>query len=295
VTAVDGNPSIVTAALTNGASLQAHFSGGTPAVIAALTPSLSIAAGVTMTWTVQALVLNNGQPAGGQAVFWQSGSSGLTAQDTSGAITNPSGLATRQLTVGPLAEGQVATIQACLNGTNQCVTYTALGARAEFASLEAVSGVSQSMLVEATPTQIVLRILDMDGNPMAGGSVALYQTIYAWTPPCSTQQVCAPGVLLDNQVATAMSGVDGTVTFTPVSLPGIPTTLDALAATGNSASVNISIDQHPRPTAPRSTPPQRDRQGSAAALVRIRFASPPKRRHLVRDCNPGSRRIDPLG
>jgi hypothetical protein len=245
ITAVDANPSIVTAALTNGASLQAHFSGGTPAVLAALTPSLSIAAGVTLPWTVQALVLNNGQPAAGQAVFWQSGTSGLTAQDTSGAITNPSGLATRQLTVGPLAEGQLATISACLNGTSQCVTYTALGARPEYASLQAVSGVSQITSVQSTPAQVTLRILDMDGNPMAGGSVALYQALYAWAPPCGSHQLCAPSNLLATQVATATSAIDGTVTFSPASLPGIPTTLQALAVTGNTASVNIAIEQHP--------------------------------------------------
>jgi hypothetical protein len=245
ITAVDANPSIVTAALTNGASLQSHFSGGAPAVIAALTPSLSIAAGVTLPWTVQALVLNNGQPAAGQAVFWQSGTSGLTAQDTSGAITNPSGLATRQLTVGPLAEGQLATISACLNGTSQCVTYTALGARPEYASLQAVSGVSQITSVQSTPAQVTLRILDMDGNPMAGGSVALYQALYAWAPPCGSHQLCAPSNLLATQVATATSAIDGTVTFSSASLPGIPTTLQALAVTGNTASVNIAIEQHP--------------------------------------------------
>jgi hypothetical protein len=245
VTAIDASPSIVTAALTNGASLQSHFSGGTPAVIAALSPSLSIAAGVTLSWTVQALVLNKGQPAAGQSVFWQSGTSGLTAQNTSGAITNPAGLATRQLTVGPLAEGQFATISACLNGTSQCVAYTALGARPEYASLQAVSGVSQITSVQSTPAQITLRILDMDGNPMAGGSVALYQALYAWAPPCSAHQVCPPSNLLAAQVSTAASAIDGTVTFTPASLPGIPTTLQALAVTGNTASVNIAIEQHP--------------------------------------------------
>jgi hypothetical protein len=181
----------------------------------------------------------------GQAVFWQSGASGLTAQNTTGAITTPAGLATRQLTVGPLAEGQVATINACLNGTAQCVTYTALGARPEYASLEAVSGVNQTMSVQSTPAQIVLRIIDMDGNPMAGGSVALYQALYAWEPPCAAHRVCPPANLLANQVSTATSAIDGTVNFIPATLPGIPTTLEALATEGNTATVNITIEQHP--------------------------------------------------
>jgi hypothetical protein len=54
--------SIVTAALTNGSSLQAQFVGGTPPVLSVLTPQLSLAAGATFTWTVQALVENNGVP-----------------------------------------------------------------------------------------------------------------------------------------------------------------------------------------------------------------------------------------
>jgi hypothetical protein len=139
----------------------------------------------------------------------------------------------------------LATINACLNGTNQCVTYNAVGARPEYASLNAVSGVSQIISVQATPAQITLRVLDMDGNPMAGGSVALYQALYAWSPPCDAHQVCPPANLLATQVATATSATDGTVNFAPVSLAGIPTTLQALAATGNTASVNITVEQHP--------------------------------------------------
>jgi len=58
-------------------------------------------------------------------------------------------------------------------------------------------------------------------------------------------QVCPPANLLANQVVTATSAIDGTVNFIPASLPGIPTTLDALATEGNTATVNITIEQHP--------------------------------------------------
>ena len=245
VTAVDANPSIVTASLTNGASLQSHFSGGASAVIAALAPTLSIAAGATLSWTVQALVLNNGQPMAGQAVFWQSGS--LRPHRTEHHRRNHQPQRPRHATAHrrPARRGQVATISACLNGTSQCVTYTALGARPEYASLEAVSGASQTMSVQSTPAQVALRIIDMDGNPMAGGSVALYQALYAWAPPCAAHQVCPPANLLANQVSTATSAIDGTVNFIPFTLPGIPTTLYALATEGDTATVNIAIEQHP--------------------------------------------------
>jgi hypothetical protein len=245
VTAVNGTWSIVTASLGNGSSLQAQFAGGTPPVLAAVTPQLSLAAGTTFNWTVQALVLSNGVPAGNQSVAWQTAMSGIAPQGLVSALTSSNGVATNTLTVGPLAEGQEVSINACLNGTSQCVAFTAYGARPEYAILEPVSGADQSLAAAGTPNEIVLRLLDMDGNPMAGGTVALYQALYAWTPPCAPPVVCAQGTLLATQSATATSAVDGTVTFAAASLPGVATNLSGLAASGNTATVNIAIEQRP--------------------------------------------------
>jgi hypothetical protein len=244
-TAVDGTWSILTASLTNGSSLEAQFAGGTPPTLKSLTPQLSLAAGATTSWTVQALVLNNGVPASRQSVAWQSAGSGITVQSGNAVLTNSSGIATQTLTAGPLIEGQTATANACLNGTGQCVAYTAFGSRPEYAILKAVSGTIQTLSTAETPSQITLRLLDMDGNFMAGGSVALYQSLYAWTPPCAPHGVCPPAPLLSSQAATATSGLDGTVTFSPATLPGVATNLVGLATSGNTSTVSVSIEQHP--------------------------------------------------
>jgi hypothetical protein len=244
VTAVNSSWSTVTASLTNGSMLQTEFSGGTAPTISSLSPMLSVAAGATVTWTTQALVLSNGLPASGKTVIWQAATSGITIQ--SGAVTtNSNGIATMTLTVGALSEGQTATVNACLNGSSPCVTYTAFGARPEYASIVAVSGTSQSLSVQSTAAQITLRVLDMDGNPMAGASVVLYQALYAWAPPCPPQGRCAQAPLLATQAATAASALDGSVTFIPASLPGVATNLLALAVTGNNGSINIAVEQHP--------------------------------------------------
>jgi hypothetical protein len=245
VTAVDATWSIVTAALTNGSSLQAHFNGGTPPVLASLTPQLSLAAGATFTWTVQALVLSSGLPLSGQSVAWQMPSSGIGSLGSTAAITGANGIAAKILTVGPLAEGQQVSATACLNGTSQCIAFNAFGSRPEYALLEAVSGTAQSLSLQSTPGQITLRLLDTDGNPMAGGSVELYQALYAWAPPCAAHGVCAQAPLLATQSATATSAIDGAVAFTPASLPGVATNLLGLAASGNTASVNVAVEQHP--------------------------------------------------
>ena len=243
VTAVDGSLSIVTASLTNGSKVEAQFTGGTPPSLASLTPELSVAAGTTLTWTVEALALTNGNPASGQAVRWTSGS-GITAPGAA-VETDAGGIAAQTLSVGPLAEGQLATIEACVNGTTSCTSFSAIGARPEYATLVAVSGTSQTLAAAGTPSQVVLRVLDMDGNPMANGTVSFYQALYAWTPPCGTHTVCAPGVLLATETSTGISGIDGSVMFAPASMPGVATELVGLAATGNTATVGVGIQQGP--------------------------------------------------
>lgn len=246
VTANDGTWSIVTASLTNGSSLQAQFAGGTPPVLSVLTPRLSLAAGATFTWTVQALVLSSGVPLGNQSVTWQTSSGGgISAQGSLAALTASSGVATKNLTVGPLAEGQTVTINACLNGTGQCVAFTAYGARPEYALLRPISGVAQSLAATGTPSEIALRLLDMDGNPMAGGTVSLYQALYAWSPPCAPHTVCTQGALLSSQASSAISALDGSVTFAPISIPGVATSLSGVAASGNTATVSIAVEQQP--------------------------------------------------
>ena len=245
VTAVDGTWSIVTASLTNGASLQAQFAGGTPPTLAALTPRLSLAAGATLSWTVQALVLKNGSPSAAQTVNWTASGNGIAAQGSAATSTDAAGIATETLTVGPLSEGQVATFNACLNGTSQCVAFSAIGARPEYVALEAVSGTEQSLSVAGTPAPITLRLLDMDGNPMAAGTVTLSQSVYAWAPPCTSHGPCPAANLLATQTAMATSGLDGTVTFTPATIPGVATNLLGLASSGNTATINITVEQHP--------------------------------------------------
>jgi len=244
ITAPSAGSSVVTAFLTNGASLQAHFSGGTAPNLSALTPMLSVAAGVTVNWTTQALALLSGTPAPGQTVTWQP-VGGISPQGPPSTATNSNGIASKSLAVGPLSEGQQITSNACLNGTSQCVSFIALGARAEFAWLEPISGTGQTLAASGTPGSITLRVRDMNGNPMAGGAVTLYQSLYAWTPPCPPHGRCAQAPLLATQTAIGNSALDGTVTFAPASIPGLATNLAALAVTGNTSAISIAIEQHP--------------------------------------------------
>lgn len=244
VTANDGNRSVVTVSLSNGASLQTEFNGGTPPYINAVNGNLSVAAGATVSWPVEALVLNSGVPAPNHSVVWQTGA-GSTISGNNISTSDSNGYATMILTVGPLAEGQSSTTTACVNGTGYCTTFTAFGARPEYATLSPVSGTNQILSASGTPAQTVVRVYDMDGNQMAGATVNFYQTLYAWTPPCQLHQACTPGEMLAQNVTTATSGLDGSVAFTPLTMPGTATDLAGEVVTGNSATLNVVVEQTP--------------------------------------------------
>jgi len=57
--------------------------------------------------------------------------------------------------------------------------------------------------------------------------------------------LCLQGTLLATQTATATSALDGTVIFSPASLPGVATNLIGLAITGNTGSMRIAVEKHP--------------------------------------------------
>ncbi len=149
------------------------------------------------------------------------------------------------LTAGPLTEGQQSSVQACLNGTAQCVSFSALGARAEYATVEALSGASQSLAVTSTPGQIVMRVKDVDGNPMAAATVTFYQSIYAWAPPCPPHGRCTQAQLLAVESSTGTTAIDGTVSFPPAGIPGVATNTIGIASTGNTSTANVTIEMHP--------------------------------------------------
>lgn len=244
VTAADSSSSTVVASLCSGAKVQTTFQGGTPPTLAAVTPSLSVAAGTSIKWTTEALTLKNGAPQSGQVVAW-SAAAGISTGSSSSATSGSNGIAAKALTVSPLSIGQQATANACLNGTKQCVSFTATAANPDTATLEAASGTSQAMTLGTSPVQIVLRVRDASGNPMAGANVTLAQAVYAWAPPCPPHGRCTQSELLVNKTASAVSGLDGTVSFAPASLPGVPTQVIGIAATGASSTVAVTIEQHP--------------------------------------------------
>ena len=237
----------VKAALANGAAVRAQFTGVTPPTIAPVNGTLYLAAGVMFSWTPQAIVLNAGAPFPGQTVTW-SASSGISVP-TSSTISDANGLAAAQVSVGPFAPNTSAMVNACLQGGSPggagCAQFTIDSVHPEAAQLIAVSGAGQVLSAGEVPAQIVLRVEDASGHPMAGGIVTYYETLRTWTPACPAQGTCPQGAVIDMQDGQVTSAADGTVSFAPLTANDEPTRLEVLAVTGDAGVVEFEIDQHP--------------------------------------------------
>lgn len=233
----------VTAALTSGSSVIAEFSGSAPPSIVALTPNLYLALGTTMQWPVQALVLNaSGAPVAGQAINWTPASGlGVSAGQN---ISTAAGVTLNQIAAGPFNVSANSSVNACLAGSTNCATFTVTPVHPESATLNPWSGNSQWISAGQTFAPVVLRVTDGFNRPLAGATVEFSETLSGWTEPCPVEGACPPAPVLAQQTVQATSGIDGTVTLTPLSPEGQGARLLVTAATGSSI-LNFELDAQP--------------------------------------------------
>jgi IPT/TIG domain len=244
VTATNSAAAVVSASLSNGASAQANFSGGVTPQVAALSGTLYVAQGATFSWSPVALVLANGVPSAGRTVNWTAGSGAVVS--SASTVSNAQGLAAGSVVVGSLGPGASVVVNACVaGGAANCAAFSVVSVDPAIAGLASVSGVGQSLSVGGVPAVVMLRVEDAVGHAMAGGVVEFYETLRAWQPPCPLHGRCPAAPVVATQMVQAVSGSDGVVSLTPLSLPGTATLLDVVAVTGGNTTVNFQVEQHP--------------------------------------------------
>jgi hypothetical protein len=237
-------PAQIKASLSSGSSVLAEFTGAAPPSIAALTPNLYVALGATVDWPVQAMVLNpSGAAVAGQHVNWitaGAGDSVSSAQNTSDA----NGLVSNQIAVGPFGASVEASVSACIAGSTDCADFTVTPVHPQDAALAPWSGTVQYISLSQPFAPVVLHVTDAFGDPLAGATVLFAETLDGWTEPCPAQGGCAAAPLLAQQMVQATSGIDGSVTLTPLSSQGLAARLLVMAATGDT-TLNFELDAHP--------------------------------------------------
>jgi hypothetical protein len=234
----------ITASLTIGSCVLAEFTGEAPPSIAALTANLYVAMGATVEWPVQAMVLNpSGVALPGQNVEWIAAGAGVSvssAQNTS----DSSGLVSNQIAVGPFSASVASSVSACIAGSTECANFTVTPVHPQDAGLAAWSGTVQYISLSQAFAPVVLRVTDAFGDPLAGATVTFAQTLDGWTEPCPAQGGCAPAPVLAKQMVQTNSGIDGSVTLTPLSSGGLAARLLVMAVTGET-TLNFELDAHP--------------------------------------------------
>jgi hypothetical protein len=237
-------PAQITVSLTNGSSVIAEFTGTAPPAIDALTPPLYLAMGAKAQWPIQAIVVNSsGAPVSGQSVAWLPGGDGVSL--SSGQTTSGSGGITQnQLAAGPFSASVAATASACLPNSG-CAIFTVIPVHPETAMLSAWSGTVQYISRSESFAPATLLVTDAFGHPLAGAEVTFAEKLTGWTAPCQDHEGCVAGPVLAEQVIQATSGLDGTVTITPLAPNGLASRLTVTAMTGGTSSLSFELDTHP--------------------------------------------------
>ena len=247
ITPTSAAAAVVTASIGTGASVAIEFAGAAAPSIAALTNTLHLAQGAIFAWEPQALVLSNGLPYPGQSLNW-SASAGAAVESTI-SVTDPNGIGWTQVTAGPLAAASTADVNACLAGSapgsSGCVSFNIVSDDPSMAALVAVGGTVQTLAVGDRVSPVLLQVLDVAGNPMAGATVTFYETLRQWEPVCPSTGGCPIAPVLATQSVQAISDSGGMVSLTPLTDATVPTMLQAEAVTGNSSTMAISIERHP--------------------------------------------------
>jgi hypothetical protein len=232
----------IKASLSTGASVMAEFDGGTtPQIIAANT--LYVAGGALVNWQPVALVLSAGQPVQAAAVQW-TGGAGVQVSSPS-STSNAAGSASTSVTVGPLDEGETASVTACESQSSVCAGFSVYASHAEQAGLLPVSGVNQSLAASSTPLPVTLLVIDGGGHPLAGATVDVYQQMDAWEPPCPDTGRCPAAPELGSASVTLTSDANGLVTFSPMNGGGEPVVVRLQATTGDQGLLNFTVVQTP--------------------------------------------------
>lgn len=236
--------SIVLSAASSIGTVTASFSAITHIqTITALNPNLYLASRAVLTWTPQVSLFDNAGSTVGVPVRWTA-LSGHLSFNPSLSTTDAQSLAHTAATAGPLQGATQATATACA-WTTFCAAFTVNGISDDALQLSASSGDQQSIGLLAHFSPVTLLVTDSIGHPVAGASVTIHQTVEPWSPPCPSQGRCPIAPILNTSASTLISGLDGTVTLTPLEFPLIPEITRIAASVGTQGFLSLSLQRHP--------------------------------------------------
>ena len=243
VTATSAGAITITATAAGGVAMATMAGIVRVQQVTAARSVLYVAEGATVSWPVSLALTDNGGLVEGVAVTWSGSTPGLLfAQTTSTA--NAAGTTGSAATVGPLAGGVTVTATACAWST-VCAGISVRGVSLDALRAEVVSGDGQGVAAGGTFGAITLRITDGEGDPVAGASVAVHQTVSGWAPACGEQGRCPAAAVYEAGVMTAVSDLDGLLTVSPMQVGGQAGVTQIAAAVGTQGFVTAEAEVEP--------------------------------------------------
>jgi hypothetical protein len=200
-----------------------------------------LAAGASATWTISLSATQDAVAAAGVPVVWTAGS-GVTL---SSGTTTADGTGSAAVTVSATRMGAgTATVTGCVWST-VCASWTVTAVDSSQWRVEAGTGASQSVSAGTTLAAVTLNVTDTAGHALQGAAVSLYQTADGWEGTCVVPGRCAASPVLASAQSSAISDANGSVTVTPLEVPGLPQVVNIAAVTGTQGFVAVSLPVTP--------------------------------------------------
>lgn len=238
-------------------------------------PVQYIAEGLLVAWTPQVVLFDNSASTAGQPISWTgtpglslSGSplvpqaavavrasaiaaalvTGIRAKGLSysaaTSISDAAGVARGGATAGPLAAGTRAQGYACA-WISVCTPVIAQAVGAGEWRIATVSGSAQTVSAGGALAPVLLRIVNANGDPIAGVPVQIEQTVSAWEAACLDTGRCPLASTLAATRASAVSDTDGLISVLPAQITGVPTVTRIAAIAGLAGFATLSVEAHP--------------------------------------------------
>ncbi len=144
-----------------------------------------------------------------------------------------------------MAAGAVAQGSACAWG-NLCALLTVHGVSANDWRLNILSGAAQSVSSSDSLDTVVLRVEDIYGDPVAGATVQIDQTISTWQAACPESGRCPEPAILSSSSSSATSDENGLIRVGPAQMQsGIPAVTRIAAIAGSQGFATLALEKHP--------------------------------------------------
>lgn len=205
-----------------------------------------VAAGATVSWTLELDALQDGQPSSGAPVSWSSSSGAGLVLSRNAATTSQGGAAFATVNLANVAAGSVNTVTACA-WTNLCATWTVYGVAPPDWRVGVATGVGQSVSQTASLSSVTFSVTDAAGHALHAAPVTVAQRVLGWQGLCRAPGPCPAAPVLANLQTSLTSDADGALTLTPLQLANMPQTVEIAAATGTQGFIALNLVKTPTP------------------------------------------------